>query len=55
MLVRLPSGPEADVMRGRIAELGEVIDIQEALRAIANSQQAPLPGGLAEPGLDAQY
>ena len=42
-LVRLPSGPESDVLRGRIVELGDIIDLQEGLKLLVRAER---PGGL---------
>lgn len=38
LLVRVPSGSEADVLRGRILELGEIVDVAEAALAAVSAE-----------------
>lgn len=41
LLVRVPSGSEADVLRGRILELGEIVDVAEAALAAVSEEGRP--------------
>lgn len=41
LLVRVPSGSEADVLRGRILELGEIVDVAEAALDTVSEEGRP--------------